>query len=419
MSTSIEFKFDNQDKEQIKKLFPLFREQYINAMKHGKRCCTMCDITILRPRVWNFFRGLFGDGGSETGILTGNAHFDGANKIALYKVKRNWFYKKSALTDEMIDELCTAIEKNQNNGNSEDRQYILDRGHWAEEFIKSQFKKYFNEFYKEYLEEQFGKKIKEMHIIEDNNMYLLINEPMFADFDGRIEFVFEDDTIKKGILELKTVKSFMVNEKFGKSKCGEFAPANYIDQVQHYMYVDGDAEFAVIAFDGECFNKSGMRFIVRDNDYINKIVELHKAFWNCVMTETRPIESDKDFLEDILDREFVEGETTVGRVIAKKISDIVKLKAKKAELDKKKREIDKQINTLEAEVVQNVDTDVAVANYRGTSYRFTIYDKPSSRFNRSKLFKAHPDLKEIIEECTDRTTKKSIDIKEIVPEEEF
>ena len=147
MSKSIEFKFDNQDKKQIKMLFPAFREQYIKAMKQGKRCCTMCDTAILRPRVWNFFRALFGDGGSETGILTGNAHFDGANKIALYKVKRNWFYKKTALTDEMIDELCTAIEKNQNNGNSEDRQYILDRGHWAEEFIKSQFKKYFDEFY--------------------------------------------------------------------------------------------------------------------------------------------------------------------------------------------------------------------------------------------------------------------------------
>lgn len=419
MTKSIEFKFDNEDKKQIKMLFPAFKEQYINAMNHGKRCCTMCNISILRPRVWNFFRALFGDGGSETGILTGNAHFEGANKIALYKVKRNWFYTKSSLTDEMIDELCAAIENNQNNGNSEDRQYILDRGHWAEEFIKSQFKKYFDEFYKEYLEEQFGKKIKEMHIIEDNYMYLLIKEPMFADFDGKIEFVFEDDTTKTGILELKTVKSFMVNDKFGKAKCGEFAPANYIDQVQHYMYVDGNAEFAIIVFDGECFNKSGIRFIARDNEYINNIIELHENFWNCVMTETRPIESGKDFLEDVLDKEFIEGETTIGRVYAKKIHDIVSLKAKKAELDKKKREIDKEINILESEVAQNVNTDVAIANYKGKSYRFTIFDKPSSRFNKNKLFKAHPEMKEVIDEYTDRISKKSIDIQEIVPEEEF
>ena len=86
MTKSIEFKFDNEDKKQIKMLFPAFKEQYINAMNHGKRCCTMCNITILRPRVWNFFRALFGDGGSETGILTGNAHFEGEKKLVLYKI---------------------------------------------------------------------------------------------------------------------------------------------------------------------------------------------------------------------------------------------------------------------------------------------------------------------------------------------
>lgn len=408
---SINFKFDNEDKKQIEMLFPALVEKYKDSLKKGERVCAICDAKFLRPRVWNFFRALFGDGGSETGILTGNSHFEGANKIALYNVKRNWFYTQTSISAEQIDELCEAIEKNQNNGNSEERQYILDRGHWAEDFIKAQFTKYFDEFYKEYLEEQFGKEIESVELIEDNYMYVLIKHPMFADFDGKITIDFKDGTSLTGILELKTVKGFLADEKFGKAKCGEFAPPNYVDQTQHYMYVDGKAEFAIIVFDGESFGKSGIRFIRKDDEYIKNIVKLHDDFWfNHVMTGVVPTESDKDFLSDILDKEFQTGESELGRLISKKVSEIVKLQNKKSELSKETREIEKQINILESEVVQKMRTDTAVAEVDDFSYRISVVDKASSRFNKAKLLKAHPELKETIEEFTDVKNSKTVTI---------
>ncbi len=71
-------------------------------------------------------------------------------------------------------------------------------------------------------------------------------------------------------------------------------PDHYYPQLQHQMYVCDVEEMYYFSFDGV----DGIIVkVVRDNDYIAKMIEEEKKFYECLMNKTPPEPSEGDYIE--------------------------------------------------------------------------------------------------------------------------
>lgn len=109
-------------------------------------------------------------------------------------------------------------------------------------------------------------------------------------------------------------------------------PDHYYPQLQHQMYVTDLKEVFYYSFDGI----DGVTVVVkRDDDYIEKMLEKEKAFYECLVTLTPPEMSDDDYVN------FNEDEVWASYVsMHKNFSDQIKY------LEKKKDDVKAQMIEL-------------------------------------------------------------------------
>lgn len=104
---------------------------------------------------------------------------------------------------------------------------------------------------------------------------------------GNVDRQIVGDPRGPGILEVKTTGAFT-----GFSNETEL-PAGYYAQLQHYLAVTGYSWGAFAVLVG---GNKGYKFEVERNDeYIEKLIEVERAFWHCVETMTAPALVAEDF----------------------------------------------------------------------------------------------------------------------------
>lgn len=174
-------------------------------------------------------------------------------------------------------------------------QYTLDFGHAIEPFVAQYFVSTFDTKWKTWLEEQLGKKIASFEIYKDTNMYRHPLYPfMLADLDYRIRLVTDKGEVLEGVFECKST-----NYHAGPTSWkDDNVPVYYAYQVRHYMCVM-NLSFTVIAcLWGNNENDYVARYIPRDMDEENRIIEAEKNFWHGhVLPRVAPALSENGELE--------------------------------------------------------------------------------------------------------------------------
>lgn len=97
------------------------------------------------------------------------------------------------------------------------------------------------------------------------------------------------DSSRKHVLEIKCP-----GEKDHITAISSKVPDHYYPQVQHQMYVCDVDQMYYFSFDGI----EGVTVKVkRDDEYIKKMVEEEKKFYECLMTRTPPEPAEDDYIE--------------------------------------------------------------------------------------------------------------------------
>ena len=98
----------------------------------------------------------------------------------------------------------------------------------------------------------------------------------------------------KHIVEIKCV-----NRKDHETAVMGGVPVKYQAQVQHQLACCPSADFAYyFSYDAQNPDKSAIVEVPRDDKFIEKMIQEHTKFWECVRTKTPPPLTEKDF-EDI------------------------------------------------------------------------------------------------------------------------
>lgn len=154
--------------------------------------------------------------------------------------------------------------------------FTLDFGHAVEPFVATWFQKQWNDEYKAWIEAKIGKKVSSFTIYKDTMMYRHPNYPfMQANLDYRIRLLTEDGEIKEGIFECKTTSFHIGPDKWANEK----VPYEYELQCRHYMSIM-NLDFTIIAcLWGNNVNDYCARFIKRDLDIEEEIIDMERDFW--------------------------------------------------------------------------------------------------------------------------------------------
>lgn len=343
-----------------------------------------------RKSVWESIRTT-GIGGSETGVLLGDSHWQ--TKLGLYYDKIG----QLPLIDAPEPESA--------------KQYLFDFGHYMEEFIADQFQKLvFWERYKEIFELAFSEKygeditIVDVKCYRDTKMYRCPEVPcLLADFDFLIRFTLKDGRHLEGIFECKTSSPYQITEKWERD-----FPASYNDQVNHYMLV-GDYDFFVIACAADNNYKNFYAHLgFRDSEMDKKIIDCAKDFWyNCVAKKQPPTDLNEDVQSALL---------TYEEIADGSVADFSKFPFVQAQLKGylEKKEQASQYKALadeaskEAEVfksniarlLQGRERGVlGAATENGAAYEIVYSVTRRTLFGteqRTRLLKDRPDLKDVI-----------------------
>jgi putative phage-type endonuclease len=198
---------------------------------------------------------------------------------------------------------------------------------------------------------------------------------MFAEVDRRV-------VGENAILECKTTDKYNLKEW-----TDDEVPEEYIIQAQHYLAVTNceKAYFAVL-IGGNTFKWYEME---RDEELIQDIIEMEKAFWHCVQTKTEPVIDGSSSTKAVLDAMYPPEEAQ---------EEQIQLSEQAYELSQQYEEIKDRIKELEDkknEVENKLKKELGEFE-AGSVGDYVITWKPivSKRFN-SKAFKSeYPDLYE-------------------------
>lgn len=360
-----------------------------------------------RKNVWESIRTT-GIGGSETGVLLGDSHWQ--SKLDLY------YNKIGQLPLQDAPEPDTA------------KQYLFDFGHKMEEFIAEQFsKRFFWDKYKEIFETAFSEKygeiitVSKVECFRDTNMYRCPEAPfLLADFDFLIRFTLSDGRTLEGIFECKTSSPYQITEKWENG-----FPASYNDQVNHYMLV-GDYDFFVIACAADNnYNNFYAHLGFRDEEMDKKIIDCTKAFWyNCVAVKKPPVDLTEDVQSALLTYEPVTDSTVADFTKFPYAREQLRLYLeKRAEATEHKKLFDAAAE--EAEVFKsnlarllNGREKGLLSTSEGTEYEVVHSVTSRTTFDarqRAKLVKDRPDLKDVLEAYCVKTETPKFSIKKVKP----
>ena len=415
-------KFTEQDRQQIKTLLNS------DTLKNGLLAKSdtpikIVDIDKISNNVWLFLRALLGVGGSECAGLMNVSPY--TNPIKIYSSKFPYLYRepeknKGIMTDEEIENVIATLEKN-NPDKDSSTQFLLDYGHYMEEFIAKTFTNLFEEKYKDDFEDMFSRKygkymqIKDVEVYKDSYLYRHANLPLFADMDYRIRISFDDGQIFEGVFECKTSSSYQV-----KSKWENGVPEYYKVQCEHYMAV-ANVDFYVICCLADNSLSNFYAYLgFRNTDIENKLLNKVNDFWfNSVVPHKTPnIDLGVDALDDLLASIDIEegSNEEQAQELGSDAFDLCKereeLLAKKKQCNDEIKAIDSQIAAIETQLVLKCDNKAkSVVSSNDETFNIELIEKTSSRFDKNQYFKLFPTQKNDYLSCVKQTTKNTVSIK--------
>lgn len=411
-------KFTANDRKEIKDL--LKNDVFRTLTEQHKQAIPIVNIDTISNNTWLFIRSLLGIGGSESAGLMGVSPY--TNPVKIYANKFPYLYRKIAareevLTDEQIEEIIAVLEKN-NEDKDFNTQFLLDYGHFMEDFIAQQYMKVFADRYKDDYEDLFSKRygkymeIVDVEVYKDSILYRHATEPIFADFDYRIRLTFADGTIEEGIFECKTASSYHI-----KSKWEESFPEYYNTQVRQYMAIANVNFFVICCIADNSANNFFSHIGFRDAEYEDKLIKNAKGLWDCVIAQTVPqVDEDIAALDDILEIIDVSSlktdENKVGLIAYNFCEKRQLLLEQKTNYNKAIKDIDEQIAKLDTQIAQKCDdSKVSVAEKDNVKYIISFEHKVSNRFDKAGFLKAFPDQKDNIKLHTKQSESNKMSIK--------
>lgn len=125
---------------------------------------------------------------------------------------------------------------------------------------------------------------------------LVVEHPLYPWMMASLDGINEDNTV---MVEIKCA-----GEKDHNSAKMGIVPEKYIPQLQHQMAVTSLPSMYYFSFDGAC---GAFILVPRDQEYIDRLIEAEKSFYDCVMQrmppdcrEMRTLEMESDEWIDVM-----------------------------------------------------------------------------------------------------------------------
>lgn len=230
--------------------------------------------------------------------------------------------------------------------------------------------------------------------VQRRNAILQHSNPLLYFMLANVDRLLYDKELGWGVLECKTTSEY---GKFDWIE-GEI-PDYYYLQVQHYLAVT-DLNYAYIAvlIGG---NKYEYRYIERDQEIIDYLVQLETKFWlNNIEARVPPAPIGKDSDDEAMKVLFSDTHNTSATLspdLEFILNDLDQVKAEEKELKDRRKQLEQ---TIQNEMKEN---EVAYVGERKVSWKYVT----SNRFD-SKTFKK--DHKDLYEKYTKESTSRRFSI---------
>ena len=134
-------KFTAEDRKEIHTFLENFDPKLLTEPQ--AKAIPIIDIDTISERTWLFIRSVIGIGGSEDAGLEGCSPY--TNPVHIFKSKFPYLYNDQ-MTEENIEKIIKILEEN-NKDKDYNTQFLLDYGHYMEDFIANQFVRVFEDSY--------------------------------------------------------------------------------------------------------------------------------------------------------------------------------------------------------------------------------------------------------------------------------
>jgi len=234
-------------------------------------------------------------------------------------------------------------------------------------------------------EKRTGKKVQRVNAILQSVEY----PHMLANLDGKI-------VGENAILECKTASSYLQDEWDGDE-----VPAHYICQCQHYMAVTGAGRVYIACLIGG--QKFVYKFIERDQEFIDWLINQEGSFWKYVTDKNPPMPDGTTATAAYLAEAYPNSNGSELKVTQKIAEEMEKCRAEKEKMKTLKQSILKHENVVKAFLK---DTETGISDkYRAIWKPYVV-----KRIDTGLLKDLYP---EIYEECLCEKAIRKFEIKEI------
>ncbi|MBW4864301.1 MAG: YqaJ viral recombinase family protein [Paeniclostridium sp.] len=287
-----------------------------------------------------------GIGGSDASSVLGFNPYKSSISVYLEKIQNNNLSRDLERKDGI-----SLINKNQF---KEEVSYKMELGNKLEEFVAREFTL------------KTGKKVRNINGILKNDNYPFA----LANIDRAV-------VGEKAFLECKVTNSF--SKKLWKKE----VPMHYQIQMTHYMAVTGATHCYVAALIGN--EDLVIHKIYRDEELINKVMNLEKRFWDeCVLGESLPNPDGSDDYSNMIQGIYKDSKKE--ELILFKKDDLMSRYDEVCELSK---DISKEKKTIEQYIQSQMkDYEVAYLGDRKITWKTQIRNSLDSK----KLKKEYPEL---------------------------
>ncbi|CEO21172.1 YqaJ viral recombinase family nuclease [Paraclostridium sordellii] len=287
-----------------------------------------------------------GIGGSDASSVLGFNPYKSSISVYLEKIQNNNLSRDLERKDGI-----SLINKNQF---KEEVSYKMELGNKLEEFVAREFTL------------KTGKKVRNINGILKNDNYPFA----LANIDRAV-------VGEKAFLECKVTNSF--SKKLWKKE----VPMHYQIQMTHYMAVTGATHCYVAALIGN--EDLVIHKIYRDEELINKVMNLEKRFWDeCVLGESLPNPDGSDDYSNMLQGIYKDSKKE--ELILFEKDDLMSRYDEVCELSK---DIYKEKKTIEQYIQSQMkDYEVAYLGDRKITWKTQIRNSLDSK----KLKKEYPEL---------------------------
>ena len=245
---------------------------------------------------------------------------------------------------------------------------------------------------------------------------VMYQHPLYPYMVADVDYFFETSDGRIGILECKTGNPYTkVNWENGA------VPYHYECQVRHYMSVKNLFHSACACLFGNSIDDFEYRFIDRDLDFEEAMIEQEGAFWydNVKQCVEPPMSGDGDLILASLRRYkssmMLRDEITIGSEYSDVLEQIWQMKNEKAAMDSSSRKLEKRIKTAYAkfaELLGNATKGVCIAA-DGCQYHITYKPVERISINKDNLEKMLLNDKELYQKYATTTESRPFQLKKV------